>query len=320
LTEQAIALDLDYAAAYVTLCKIQSAEVILGVYKNPRQALEEAAKLGEKSITLDDSNALAHATLSVTYAWLKEHDKAISEAEKGVSLDPNCAYAYHALGNGLDFACRSQEAIPFLKKCLRLSPIPVDTVTLIRLANAYCHVGQYEEAVASCKKALQLYGADHLLAHLALATTYSMMSREKEAHAEAAEVMRIDPKFSLEAWAKRSPYKDPKKRDNFMSALRKAGLKRLKRSYNKFFLIRVNSHTNKTEIGHWPKEHPLEIWPIFLTYAGCACKLVIRVNQSRKPGVQIKSYWRAFRATSSMADGYIFINSYSLVPNPISSP
>jgi adenylate cyclase len=225
LTEQAIALDPDYAAAYVTLCKIQSAEVILGVYKNPRQALEQAAKLGEKAITLDDSNALAHATLSVTYAWLKEHDKAISEAEKGVSVDPNSAYAYHALGNGLDFAGRSQEAIPFLKKCLRLSPIPVDTVTLIRLANAYFHLGQYEEAAASCKKALQLYGADHLLAHLALAGTDAMMGREKEARAEAAEVLRIDPTFSLESWARRSPYKDPKRRDNLISALRKAGLK-----------------------------------------------------------------------------------------------
>jgi adenylate cyclase len=200
-------------------------EVIVGVYKNHREALEQAAKFGEKAITLDDSNALAHATLSITYTWLKDYHKAIAEAEKAVSLDPNSAYAYHALGNALDFAGRSQEAIPFFKKSLRLSPIPIEATTLIRLGNAYFQVGQYEEAVASHKKALQLHGPDHLLAHLGLAGTYARMGRENEARAEAADVMRIDPKFSLESWAKRSPYKDPERKEDILSALSKAGLK-----------------------------------------------------------------------------------------------
>jgi adenylate cyclase len=198
LTEDAIALDPKYAAAYTTLCKIQLMEVGFGVYKNPREALEQAVKLGEKAITLDDSNSLAHATVAVTYAWLKEYDKAISEAEKAVSLDPNSAYAYHALGSVLAYAGRPQEAIPLFQKSLHLSPIPIDSTTLIRLGAAYRQLGQYEEAVASYKRALQLYGPDHLFAHLGLAGTYARMGREKEARSEAAEVLRIDPKFKLE--------------------------------------------------------------------------------------------------------------------------
>ena len=51
-----------------------------------------------------------------------------------------------------------------------------------------------------------------------------MMGREKEAHAEAAEVLRINPKFSVDS-AKIMPYKDQSVIDNFISALRKAGLK-----------------------------------------------------------------------------------------------
>jgi adenylate cyclase len=225
LTEQAIALDSHYAAAYVTLCRVQLWEVTLGVYKNPREALEQAVKLGEKAITLDDSNSLAHSTLSVPYVWLKEYDKAIAEAEKAVFLDPNSAFAYHALAVVLNYAGRPQEAIPFLKKSLRLSPIPVDTMTLVLQGMAYRQLGQYEEAEASFKKALQLYGADHLQAHLWLAATYASMGREKEAHAEAAEVMRIDPKFSGESRARTIPFKDQKKIDELVSALRKAGLK-----------------------------------------------------------------------------------------------
>jgi tetratricopeptide (TPR) repeat protein len=63
-------------------------EVILGVYKNNREALERAIELWRKSIALDDSNSSAHAALASAYIWLKEFDKAISEAEKAVSLTP----------------------------------------------------------------------------------------------------------------------------------------------------------------------------------------------------------------------------------------
>jgi hypothetical protein len=52
-----------------------------------------------------------------------------------------------------------------------------------------------------------------------------MMDREKEARAEAAEVLRIDPTFSLDRFAKVYPYKDRSVTDNLINACRKAGLK-----------------------------------------------------------------------------------------------
>ena len=50
------------------------------------------------------------------------------------------------------------------------------------------------------------------------------MGREKEARAEAAEVLRINPKFSLDSSAKAITYKDQSVRDKLVDALRKAGL------------------------------------------------------------------------------------------------
>ena len=52
-----------------------------------------------------------------------------------------------------------------------------------------------------------------------------MMGREKEARAEAAEVLRANPKFSLDSLAKILPYKDKSETDKVANALRKAGLK-----------------------------------------------------------------------------------------------
>ena len=78
--------------------------------------------------------------------------------------------------------------------------------------------------MSAYKKAIQI-APDNFLAHLHLALTYDLMGREREARAEAAEVLRINPKFSLDDYAKNAVFKDPSARDRFVGALHKAGLK-----------------------------------------------------------------------------------------------
>jgi hypothetical protein len=52
------------------------------------------------------------------------------------------------------------------------------------------------------------------------------MGREKEARAEVAEVLRINPKFSLDYFAKTlTTYRDQKAINKLIDGLRKAGLK-----------------------------------------------------------------------------------------------
>ena len=198
LFEEAIALDPEYAFAYSILSTTYVDLVLLGASKSPRESLQRAVELGKKAIALDDSNSSSHANLSFPYIWLREYDKAISEAEKAVSLSPNSATAYWALGSALSFSGRPQEAIPMLQKSLRLSPIPIHSQVLGMLAVSYGMLGQHEEQIATYKKMLQIYGPDHLVAHIGLAGAYVSMGRENEARAEGAEVLRIDPKFSWE--------------------------------------------------------------------------------------------------------------------------
>jgi len=224
LLEEAIALDPEYAFAYSVLCTAHFDLVVIGASESPRESLRRAVELGKKAIALDDSNSSVHAMLAFPYIYLREYDKAISEAEKAISLSPNSASAYFALGTALCMAVRPQEAIPMLKKSLRLSPIPVHSQVLSLLAHSYRDLGQYEEAIATYGKVLQLYGPDHLMAHLDLAITYAYMDRENEAGAEGAEVLRIDPKFSVERFIKGLPF-DKSRKDRIADALRKAGLK-----------------------------------------------------------------------------------------------
>jgi hypothetical protein len=62
------------------------------------------------------------------------------------------------------------------------------------------------------------------LAHLDLSAIYMELGREEEARAHAAEVLKINPKFSLESLRKRSLFKDPAHSERFLSAMSKAGL------------------------------------------------------------------------------------------------
>ena len=223
LLEEAIVLDPEYAFAYSILSTAHMDLVALGASDSPRESLRRSIELGNKAVALDESNPSAHANLAFPYMFLKAYDKGISEAEKGVSLAPNYAAGYFALGAVLSMAGRHQEAIPILKKCLRLSPIPIHSQVLGILAGSYVALGQFEEAVATYKKVLHVYGPDQLLAHVGLAGTYVFMGLEKEALSEGAEVMRIDPEFSVERFLKSRPY-DQSKKDRIAVALRKAGL------------------------------------------------------------------------------------------------
>ena len=109
-----------------------------------------------------------------------------------------------------------------LQKAIHLNPFPPSWY-LSHLAMAYRMTGRYEDALDVSRQALHL-NPDDLSAHLSLAVTYGLLDRKAEAHEAAAEVLRIDPNFSIEYFAKTSPIKNPADRKRLISALRKAGL------------------------------------------------------------------------------------------------
>ena len=89
---------------------------------------------------------------------------------------------------------------------------------------AYAIAGRYEEARAPLQRYLNRY-PNILFVHLSLAEVYSELGQAQEARAEAAEVLRLSPDFSLEVHRQRMPIKDPAVLERHLAALRKAGLK-----------------------------------------------------------------------------------------------
>jgi tetratricopeptide (TPR) repeat protein len=92
------------------------------------------------------------------------------------------------------------------------------------LAWDYHSLGKYEEAVRVANKAIQVNPKD-IVAHRALVSAYSLLGREADARVEAAEVLEIDPNFSVDRFAKISPFKNQDKAKKIWDSYRKAGLK-----------------------------------------------------------------------------------------------
>jgi adenylate cyclase len=223
LAEEAIALDPDYAWAYYNLGIAHELDVWLGVSKSPKQSIDKAIELERKAIALDDTLAEAHGRLGFLFAMTKQYDKAIAEAEQAVAMNPNSAINYVMLGKTLSFAGRWEESIPPYQKAIRLDPIPTNLYSY-SLGLSYGYTGQYEDAIRWCEKAVR-QAPDSLYARIMMTVVYNFSGRAEEARAEAAEVLRIQPKFSLEKFEKKLTYKREQDREKFLDALHKAGLK-----------------------------------------------------------------------------------------------
>ena len=220
--EEAIALDPEYAPPYHVLSITYYMDVLFRTTKSPKQSMTRAVELIQKAIALDDSYALAHGWLGYLYAYLRKYDESIMEAQKCVALDPNGAHGYLYLSMVLRFAGRFEEAVQAIEKAIRLNPFPPNTYFRMACGNYY-FVGRYEEAIAAGKKAVTLSPNDHI-AHMLLATAYSLAGRQEEARIAAKEVLRVNPKFSVVYWGKIAPFKNQADKEHVIGALRKAGL------------------------------------------------------------------------------------------------
>jgi adenylate cyclase len=222
LFERAIELDPNYAQAYMRLSGTYWLEWWYQ-WHPVLQTLDQAGKLAQQAISLDDSLPEAHLFLGSFYLWQKHHGQAIAEAEHAVALNPNGPEWYVFLGGVLGAAGQPEEGSTMIERAMRLNPrFPV--AHLLHLGFAYRVVGQYEKAIATAKQILA-YQPNFPPAYFLLAFSYAQLDRLEEARTAGAEFQRFNPLFSLESWKQIAPFKDPILVERDLIALGKAGLK-----------------------------------------------------------------------------------------------
>jgi adenylate cyclase len=222
LLQEAIALDPKFVSPYVDLSYTYMMDRHFGVSESPTQSLAQADQLAQKAISLDETNPFAHSLLGDILRAKGQYEEAIAQGEKAVALSPNYSISQAQLGRTFLYAGRFEEALAWLEKAIRLDPIPMNWM-LTSVGVCYLHIGKLEDAVQEFKKVLS-HNPNDILAAIRLVAAYSLLGRKEDASAAAAEVLRLNPKFSITRIAKSWQFKNDSDRDLEMNALRLAGL------------------------------------------------------------------------------------------------
>jgi adenylate cyclase len=195
----------------------------LGSDQSPQELIENSFEMAQKALALDDSLAIGHGLLSIIYGLRKEHAKASEEGKRAVALDPNdyATHSYYArslLLRGMDVL-----AISEYKNAIRLNPKECGDA-FEGLGEAYRNLGRLDDAISAFKQCL-LWIPGHIYAHLYLIDLYMAKNQEREARAETAALLRINPNFSLDAFEKTLKAFRRHPNIEYFDRLRKAGLK-----------------------------------------------------------------------------------------------
>ena len=221
IAEECIALESDFWGGHLLLGCAHMMDYLLGS-KNPTGSLNLAIEYLEKAAALTDRKGIALTFLGHVYALKKDYNKSIELEQQAIALIPNGADAHTFLAITLNWAGRPDEALPLLEKAMRLNPLP-PAFYYLHVGSCYRQLDRFEEAIPMYKKAIQLT-PNNALAYQGLAGTCALAGRDEEAKAAAAELLRINPKFTVDYALKTSPFKN-KDKMQIMQGLRKAGLK-----------------------------------------------------------------------------------------------
>ena len=151
----------------------------------------------------------------------------LTEGKKSIALGPTNAQAHVLLAVSMNTVGRFDYAIELVKKAMRLHPY-YPAYYLMWLGAAYRMTERYEDALTAYKQLLERSRKGEFpvrAAHLFLAEVYVELGQEEKARTHASEVLRINPKFSLESYMKRGTWKDQEEKDKAIAAYRGAGLK-----------------------------------------------------------------------------------------------
>jgi tetratricopeptide (TPR) repeat protein len=133
------------------------ATINLGCALQDAGRYQEAVSQFERAISIDPTRpdvGLAHRSLGLAWARLRQPEKAIHHLELAMRLRPDVANDHGVLGSLLVDVHRFSDAVPQLELAVRQQP--ADVLALANLASAYANLGRGSDAVATAEKARAL--------------------------------------------------------------------------------------------------------------------------------------------------------------------
>jgi len=219
---RALELDPNFAKAHAGLAFAYMFDYQNRWSDNPDASLGLAKEYAERAIEKDPKEALAHAVAAVVATFSRDIERAQSEIDTALSLNPNMAMAYNIKGGTRIYLGRPEEAIPLIERAMRLDPA-TNQQFLHFLGMANLLAGRYETAAAALRERIRLVPNTDFSRSL-LASALGHLGQTEEARRVWQELIEINPKYSFEEHLGRLPFKHEADAQRLTEGLRKAGV------------------------------------------------------------------------------------------------
>jgi adenylate cyclase len=225
LCQRALEFDPDYSAAWQLLagCYFHIEDDTSYSDAERKQAGTLSKEYLEKSLKCDPSNPHARSLQAMCYLSAREFDKAVSNTNDAVTMAPNHANIIASSAMVLTKCGQPELGLQRIRKAIRLCPVCPPMWYLVMLGQVCRVLGKVDESIEAYSEMVSR-DPDHIEGHIGLAGILSESGKIEQARASSAEVLRINPEFSIDRYFSNIAYRDQAVIMRFAEELRKAGL------------------------------------------------------------------------------------------------
>ena len=224
LFESALKINSETTSAHSGLAFALCWAYIFGWQDDLVAVRKKAVNAARRAVDLDDADAWAHTILGWVHFISNELDAAITECKRALELNPSLALAESVLSISCSWRGDNEEAVQHAKMAQRLSPRdPGQSMWSFALACAEFGAGNYQQTVDWAKIATSVM-PEFPGAWRYLAASLGHLDRLDDARAATQQLLHIMPHDNLKIVRAHLPSAKPKRMEQFIEGLRKAGL------------------------------------------------------------------------------------------------
>jgi adenylate cyclase len=220
--KKALEHDPNYSQAYACLGFAHIFDYQNRWTDDPDSSLLLAKQYAGQAIEKDPNEPLARCVSAMAASLEKDLDRARSEIDVALSLNPNFALAHNLRGSNRIYSGKPLEAIPEIEHGMRLDPA-LSSQFLHFLGMAYLLAGKYETAAALLRQRIVLVPRTDFSRAL-LASALGHLGEFDEARQVWGELKDINPNYAFAEHVGRQPFRRKEDVERIADGLRKARL------------------------------------------------------------------------------------------------
>src|SRR6516162_8169352 len=220
--KRALEYDPNYSQAYACLGFAHIFDYQNRWTDDPDSSLRLAKQYARQALEKDPNEPLARCVSAMVASFEKDLDRAKSEIDLALSLNPSLALAHNLRGSNRTYSGQPLEAIPEIEQAMRLDPASSPHF-LHFLGMAYLLAGKYETAATLLKQRIVLVPQTDFSRAL-LASALGHLGEFEDARRVWGELKEINPNYAFAEHVGRQPFRREEDVERIADGLRKARL------------------------------------------------------------------------------------------------